>query len=55
MMRTSMPQSYQGPSDPLLRSNAIEGYTQVGRVGEQVVNAFGTLPFNTAGLLSFNS
>ena len=40
MMATSMLQAYQGPSDPLLRSNAVEGYTQVGRVGEQVVNAF---------------
>ena len=26
--------------DPMLRSNAIEGYTQVSRVGEQVVNCF---------------
>lgn len=40
MMKTSMLQAYQGPSDPQLRSNAIEGYTQVSRVGEQVVNAF---------------
>jgi len=37
-----MLQSYQGPSDPMLRSNAVEGYTQVSRVGEQVVNCFGT-------------
>ena len=40
MMTTSMLQSYQGPSDSLLRSNAVEGYTQVSRVGEQVVNCF---------------
>lgn len=40
MMSTSMLQAYQGPSDPMLRSNAIEGYTQVSRVGEQVVNCF---------------
>ena len=40
MMKTSMLQSYQGPSDPMLRSNAIEGYTQVSRVGEQVINCF---------------
>jgi hypothetical protein len=44
MMKTSMLQSYQGPSDPMLRSNAIEGYTQVSRVGEQVINCFGTQP-----------
>jgi len=40
MMKTSMLQSYQGPSDPMLRSNAVEGYTQVSRVGEQVINCF---------------
>jgi len=40
MMTTSMLQSYQGPSDPMLRSNAVEGYTQVSRVGEQVINCF---------------
>lgn len=40
MMMNSMLQSYQGPSDPMLRSNAVEGYTQVSRVGEQVVNCF---------------
>ena len=40
MMKTSMLQSFQGPSDPMLRSNAIEGYTQVSRVGEQVINCF---------------
>ena len=44
MMKTSMLQSYQGPSDPMLRSNAVEGYTQVSRVGEQVINCFGTQP-----------
>ena len=40
MMMSSALQSYQGPSDPLLRSSAVEGYTQVSRVGEQVVNCF---------------
>lgn len=39
-MKTSMFQSYQGPTDPMLRSNAVEGYTQVSRIGEQVVNCF---------------
>lgn len=39
-MKTSMFQSYQGPTDPMLRSNAVEGYTQVSRIGEQVVNSF---------------
>ena len=33
-------QSYQGPTDSALRSNAVEGYTQVSRIGESVVNAF---------------
>ena len=40
MMMSSTLQSYQGPSDPMLRSSAVEGYTQVSRVGEQVVNCF---------------
>lgn len=33
-------QSVQGPSDAGLRSNAIEGYTQVSRIGETVINCF---------------
>lgn len=33
-------QSTQGPSDPSLRSNAVEGYTQVSRIGEVVINCF---------------
>jgi len=33
-------QSVQGPSDSSLRNNAVEGYTQVSRIGEVVVNAF---------------
>ena len=40
MMMSTTLQSYQGPSDPMLRSSAVEGYTQVSRVGEQVVNCF---------------
>ena len=36
-----MLQSYQGPTDSALRSNAVEGYTQVSRIGESVINAFG--------------
>ena len=35
-----MLQSYQGPTDSALRSNAVEGYTQVSRIGESVVNCF---------------
>ena len=27
-------------TDPMLRSNAIEGYTQVSRIGESVINSF---------------
>jgi hypothetical protein len=54
MMKTSMLQSYQGPSDPMLRSNAIEGYTQVSRVGEQVINCFGTQPRSECPPLSSN-
>ena len=42
MMVSPMLQSYQGPTDTALRSNAVEGYTQVSRIGESVVNAFGT-------------
>ena len=41
MPAQTMFQSIQGPSDSGLRSNQIEGYTQVSRVGEQVINAFG--------------
>lgn len=33
-------QSIQGPSDSMLRNNSVEGYTQVSRIGEVVVNAF---------------
>ena len=42
MPKQTMFQSIQGPTDSALRSNAVEGYTQVSRVGEQVLNAFGT-------------
>ena len=35
-----MLQSYQGPTDSALRSNAVEGYTQVSRIGESVINSF---------------
>lgn len=35
-----MVQSYQGPTDTALRSNAAEGYTQVSRIGESVINCF---------------
>ena len=42
MMTSGYPlQSIQGPTDPMLRSNAIEGYSQVSRIGESVINAFG--------------
>ena len=47
----SMPaQNYQGPTDSSLRSSNISGYSQVSRIGEQVINCFvdgyeyGTLP-----------
>jgi len=33
-------QSIQGPSDAMLKNNSLEGYTQVSRIGEVVVNAF---------------
>ena len=39
-MVSSMVQSYQGPTDTALRSNAVEGYTQVSRIGESVINCF---------------
>ena len=44
MMISPMLQSYQGPTDSALRSNAVEGYTQVSRIGESVINCFGTQP-----------
>jgi hypothetical protein len=34
-------QSVQGPSDPMLTQNAVEGYQPVSRIGEVVINAFG--------------
>ena len=34
-------QSFQGPTDPLLRHSEIEGYQPVSRIGEIVINAFG--------------
>ena len=40
MIVSPMLQSYQGPTDTALRSNAVEGYTQVSRIGESVINAF---------------
>ena len=33
-------QSYQGPAAPHLRTNAVEGYQPVSRIGEIVINAF---------------
>jgi len=33
-------QNYQGPTDTALRSSNISGYSQVSRIGEQVINAF---------------
>lgn len=33
-------QSVQGPSDPFLRRNELEGYQPVSRIGEIVLNAF---------------
>jgi hypothetical protein len=35
-------QGVQGPTDPMLTSNAVEGYQPVSRIGEVVINAFGT-------------
>ena len=35
-------QSYAGPGDKGLRSSEIEGYQPVSRIGEVVMNAFGT-------------
>jgi hypothetical protein len=36
-------QGVQGPTDPMLTHNAVEGYQPVSRIGEVVINAFGTL------------
>jgi hypothetical protein len=36
-------QGVQGPTDPLLKHNAVEGYQPVSRIGEVVINAFGAL------------
>lgn len=33
-------QGVQGPTDPLLTHNAVEGYQPVSRIGEVVINAF---------------
>lgn len=33
-------QNYQGPTDSALRSSNISGYSQVSRIGEQVINSF---------------
>ena len=33
-------QGVQGPTDPMLTSNAVEGYQPVSRIGEVVINAF---------------
>lgn len=33
-------QSIQGPTDSQLKSNAIEGYQPVSRIGEVVINSF---------------
>jgi hypothetical protein len=35
-------QGVQGPTDPSLAHNAVEGYQPVSRIGEVVINAFGT-------------
>ena len=35
-------QSIQGPTDPSLRHSEIEGYQPVSRIGEVVMNCFGT-------------
>lgn len=37
-------QSYAGPGDKGLRNTEIEGYQPVSRIGEVVMNAFGTRP-----------
>ena len=33
----------QGPGDPMVRNSEISGYQPVSRIGEIVMNAFGTL------------
>jgi len=33
-------QNYQGPTDTALRSSNVSGYSQVSRIGEQVINSF---------------
>ena len=38
-------QGVQGPTDPMLTHNAVDGYQPVSRIGEVVINAFGTLRF----------
>lgn len=38
-------QGVQGPTDPALTHNAVEGYQPVSRIGEVVINAFGTPRF----------
>ena len=35
-------QSLQGPTDPSLKHSEIEGYQPVSRIGEVVINSFGT-------------
>jgi hypothetical protein len=35
-------QGVQGPTDPMLTHNAVEGYQPVSRIGEVVINAFST-------------
>lgn len=36
-------QAYAGPGDKGLRHNELEGYQPVSRIGEVVMNSFGTL------------
>ena len=40
-------QSYAGPGDKNLPQSEISGYQPVSRIGEVVMNAFGTLPPHT--------
>tara|TARA_X000001036_G_scaffold130883_2_gene123746 strand:+ start:1568 stop:1732 length:165 start_codon:yes stop_codon:yes gene_type:complete len=39
-------QTFAGPGDKGLRNNELEGYQPVSRIGEIVMNAFGTHPFS---------
>lgn len=39
-------QGVQGPTDPILTNNAVEGYNPVSRIGEVVINAFGKTSLN---------